>query len=409
MKRHGLLILAILVVLMTSNIASAETTVSGNVKFFWDNQNKFSNEYSADITYDLKKDFGFGLAAGLGVKLAPDNSVWYDWGGWATLDFGDIFVAVDSWKEFSAANDFAGGYKLPGGTGVTVDFKQVPDLLVTTYLGSFWTWTEDPDGDWSEKPFHAYAIKGDYDLGDYSVGAGYQGTKVDKAIGGFGIWGSGKVAEGVTAKGEYGYRQDNKSWWEESWGWTSADVEGGGFGLAVTYDMKPLAATLTYLQKDPFFLMAGWENGNVGIAREEFKMKEWTGSLIGLNVNYDVTKYLQVGAQVDYLKDVTDPRDDRNWGKDYEIASTSYKVDASYNVALGTTVSGYFQSWGEAKKLGAGVDYYDIEVDGWYQFDNKEVGATVTYTFVDDFKGIAEIKKADGQDLYYGVRLEIGL
>lgn len=387
----------------------------GSLEFYWNKDSQLTHSEWAKLKYDLRKDFGHGFSAGLSVAVSPSDTggvLSHEWDGWANMDFGHTFVNLSSWQEFTGANFImADAGRLPGGPGVVVDFKQLDNVFIQGHIGNFW---DSAKNDRNGGMVYTYGAKATYDGGNYQVGFGLQGHRPenkDVLMGGF-VFGSTTLAEGLTVELEAGYRTDLEDWRlfvdneEEHW-YIGEYQSGKAFTAQVNYEKGTLRAGALLAYKDPFFLMKKWDHPET--ARDYYFMNEWNGFLVGLNVEEEVIPYLTLKGQLDVLLGVEDNRHESNTGKFEEIAPIGFSVNASYRATLGSTVSGWYSQYDQSQLVGVGLDTWDWSLKGEYDIPSKTFSAEAEYTFVEDFTGVAKVKKPVDGDFWYGLELKIKL
>lgn len=410
MNKRIVFVMSLVLVIAFSGLSFASPLEhEGSLEFQWDKDSKLTHSEWAKLEYSVRKDFGQGFSAGLSMEVSPDDTgglLNKNWDGWANMDFGHTFVSLSSWKEFSGANYFfTQGYKLPGGPGAVVDFKQFDDITLQGHLGNYWGSNDAMN--------YTFGAKAGYTLDKYNVSAGFHGKKQDELLYGIFAGVDTELADGVGLQAEVAYRNDLEDWrcavdeeGNQDW-WMEEYHSGVAVGAQVDYEGEDLLSSLLVFYKGPLFRVKDWDDDIANNPRDLFLMNEWSGTLLALDLEYDVTPYLVTKAKVDYLLGVVDSRDDSNLAKVDEIDPFGFRVDASYRATLGTTISGWYSHYADWKKIGAGVTYWDWEVKGSYDLGSKFAEAEAVYTFVDGFQGIIHVNKPYEGDLGYGLKLKI--
>lgn len=363
MKKALVLALTVLMVLSLATAAFAvEVTYEGKVgvKFGGDSKGDDKNgpafgedALEAKVVVDLKKDYGEGVTAGVKTKTeahGDKNKFEFDGAGWIQVE-KDLFTV----KAATKLNDQA-GRDLKENTiaekpGVSLKLNLIEGLTVNAVVNE-------------GKDFN-YVLKGEYADDLFTVGGGFQNS--EKVKQGFAVYGTLNVIDGLTLKGEFGSRDDNKD-----------DDKKAATGILATadYTLDALTAKAGFLMQDKGFGASfskddlndeGWRiNETIRSTKFDDKFGDWNAqfvkyfnnsekvAVIFADASYKVTDALEVNGYFDYLVSAKDADD-----KDVEdLDKLSYKAGLAYT-------------------------FDALKLEGWYKaYVGNEFGGKATYTLV---------------------------
>jgi len=377
-KALVLALTAFMVLALATAALAVDITYEGNVKVKWGNHGVPKDDKTTFATdsleyklkFNLVKDFGDGVSAGLTLENKYDNDdngkevydkdlYIVDKNAWIKLDYELFDVTAFTNGNGSVGKDF-GQFDLGRNAGVQVDLALIDGLTVTGLASG--------GGDPTDKTkAYGFLVKGNYAADLFTLGGGFQteSTEIeDVKKTALAAYGSFNVMDNLTVKGEYGSRK---------LGAKKDEKAITGILAGAKYDDSVLMLDGNFLSVDKGFDIIDYPaDGDRWKARDTVKdAQEWKASVIYVDASYAITDALKVVGNFDYILNAKDADNkDVKFENDLKGWNISYKAGAEYLFTEALKGEGWFRAYGK---------------------DRNQVGAKATYTFVKGVEGIFEL------------------